>query len=58
MLLVASNTPLEPIETLTHALHNLAGLDEKEFKGPNHFVLGQDTWKEDADFILEWLNKL
>ncbi|MFT3794852.1 alpha/beta hydrolase [Flavobacterium sp.] len=28
----------------------------KEFPGRNHFVLGQPTWKEDADFILEWLN--
>ncbi len=31
--------------------------DYKEFDGRNHFVLGQATWKEDADFILEWLNK-
>ncbi|SFM87825.1 Lysophospholipase, alpha-beta hydrolase superfamily [Chitinophaga sp. YR627] len=31
--------------------------DYKEFKGRNHFVLGQPTWKEDADYILEWLNK-
>lgn len=29
----------------------------KEFKNRNHFVLGQDSWKEDADFILNWLNK-
>jgi pimeloyl-ACP methyl ester carboxylesterase len=29
----------------------------KEFKGRNHFVLGLSTWKEDADFILEWLAK-
>ncbi len=27
----------------------------KEFKGRNHFVLGQPTWIEDADFILYWL---
>ena len=27
------------------------------FKGRNHFVLGQPTWKEDADYILDWLNK-
>lgn len=27
----------------------------KEFKGRNHFVLGQPTWKEDANYILEWL---
>ncbi|GAB4006364.1 alpha/beta hydrolase [Spirosoma migulaei] len=31
--------------------------DYKEFKGRNHFVLGQPTWKEDADYILSWLNK-
>lgn len=29
--------------------------DYKEFKNRNHFVLGQDTWKEDADYILNWL---
>jgi alpha-beta hydrolase superfamily lysophospholipase len=32
--------------------------DYAMFKGRNHFVLGQPTWKEDADFILDWLNKL
>ncbi|WP_128544622.1 alpha/beta hydrolase [Larkinella soli] len=30
-------------------------LDYKEFPGRNHFVLGQKTWKEDADYILNWL---
>ncbi len=30
--------------------------DYKEFKGRNHFVLGQPTWKEDAAYILKWLN--
>lgn len=30
----------------------------KEFPGRNHFVLGQPTWKEDADYILDWLNKV
>lgn len=30
-------------------------LDYKEFKGRNHYVLGQPTWKEDAGFILTWL---
>lgn len=29
----------------------------KEFPGRNHFVLGQPTWKEDADYILNWLDK-
>jgi len=29
----------------------------KEFAGRNHFVLGQLTWKEDADYILSWISK-
>jgi pimeloyl-ACP methyl ester carboxylesterase len=29
----------------------------KEFEGRNHFVLGQPTWKEDADYMLEWIDK-
>ncbi len=32
-------------------------LDYKEFEGRNHYVVGQPTWKEDADYILEWLAK-
>lgn len=32
--------------------------DFKEFAGRNHFVLGQKTWKEDADYILNWLQRL
>ncbi len=32
--------------------------DYKVFEGRNHFVLGQPTWREDADYILEWLSKL
>ncbi|CAG4990609.1 hypothetical protein DYBT9275_00569 [Dyadobacter sp. CECT 9275] len=31
--------------------------DYKEFAGRNHFVLGLPTWKEDADYILEWLGQ-
>ncbi len=31
-------------------------LDYKEFPGRNHFVLGQPTWKEDADYILGWID--
>ena len=31
-------------------------LDYKEFEGRNHFVLGQSTWKEDADYIINWIN--
>jgi len=33
-------------------------LDYKEFPGRNHYVVGQPTWKEDADYILEWLAKV
>ncbi|MGC4100929.1 alpha/beta hydrolase [Ferruginibacter sp.] len=36
---------------------NSSVTDYKEFKGRNHFVLGQPTWKEDADYILEWITK-
>lgn len=32
-------------------------LDYKEFTGRNHFVLGQNTWKEDADYILDWIKR-
>src|SRR5262245_1921034 len=32
--------------------------DYKEFPGRNHFVLGQSTWKEDADYIFDWLKAL
>ena len=31
--------------------------DYKEFPGRNHFVVGQPTWQEDADYILEWLGR-
>jgi pimeloyl-ACP methyl ester carboxylesterase len=30
-------------------------LDYKLFPNRNHFVLGLPTWKEDADFILNWM---
>lgn len=33
-------------------------LDYKEFSGRNHFVVGQPTWKEDADYILNWIKNL
>ena len=32
-------------------------LEYKEFEGRNHFVLGLPVWKEDADYILNWLAK-
>lgn len=33
-------------------------LTYKEFPGRNHFVLGQSTWHEDADFIVDWLEEV
>jgi len=38
-------------------INNGSVLDYKEFDDRNHFVLGQPTWKEDANYILSWLNK-
>lgn len=38
--------------------HRQSVTDYKEFAGRNHFVLGQPEWKENADFILSWLNKI
>ncbi|MDB5267401.1 MAG: hypothetical protein JWP58_441 [Hymenobacter sp.] len=32
-------------------------LDYAEFAGRNHFVLGQPTWREDADYIINWLEQ-
>lgn len=32
--------------------------DYKELTGRNHFVLGQPTWKEDAAYIADWIEKL
>lgn len=32
-------------------------IDYMEFPGRNHYVVGQPTWKEDADHILGWLAK-
>lgn len=32
--------------------------DYATFKGRNHFVFGQPTWKEDAEYILNWIDKL
>lgn len=29
----------------------------KEFVGRNHFVLGSPTWREEADYIISWINK-
>ena len=32
--------------------------DYKEFPGRNHFVLGQSSWREDADYIHNWLDNM
>lgn len=32
-------------------------LEYKLFQGRNHYVLGLPTWKEDADYILDWINR-
>lgn len=32
--------------------------DYKEFKGRNHFVLGQPDWEEEAEYILSWIQNL
>ena len=37
--------------------HSNSVTDYKEFEGRNHFVLGQSTWKQDADYILEWIGR-
>jgi pimeloyl-ACP methyl ester carboxylesterase len=38
--------------------HAASVTDYQEFKGRNHFVLGQPGWQENADFILNWLAKI
>lgn len=39
-----------------YSQNNGSVTEYKEFPGRNHFVVGQSTWKEDADYILNWLN--
>jgi len=45
------------IRNYNRYVQNRSVLDYKEFAGRNHFVLGQSTWKVDADFILDWIEK-
>ncbi len=40
-----------------YAKNNGSITDYKEFKGRNHFVLGQPIWKEDAEYIYNWINR-
>jgi hypothetical protein len=32
-------------------------VDYKDFEGHNHYVLGLPTWKEEADYILDWIDR-
>ena len=32
-------------------------VDYKEFPGRTHFIIGQDNWREVADFTLDWLGR-
>jgi len=36
---------------------NTSVTDYKEFPDRNHFVLGQSSWKEDAEYVLNWISK-
>jgi len=38
--------------------HKDSVTDYAAFRGRNHFVLGQPTWKEEADHILHWIEKV
>ena len=40
-----------------YAKDNGSVTEYKEFPGRNHFVVGLSSWKEDADYILQWLSK-
>lgn len=33
-------------------------IEYRDFKGRNHFALKQSTWRKDADYILEWIDKI
>lgn len=40
-----------------YAKDNGSVTDYKEFEGRNHFVVGLPTWKENATYIYDWLQK-
>lgn len=40
-----------------YSQNNGSVTEYKEFAGRNHYVLGQNTWTEDADYILEWIGR-
>ncbi|UOQ69212.1 alpha/beta hydrolase [Hymenobacter volaticus] len=40
-----------------YANYNESITDYKEFAGRNHLVLGLPTWRESADFVLDWLGR-
>lgn len=33
-------------------------IEYKDFPGRNHFAMAQPNWKEDADYILEWITRV
>lgn len=37
--------------------NNPSVTDYKEFAGHNHFVFGRSTWKENAEYVLEWIGR-
>jgi pimeloyl-ACP methyl ester carboxylesterase len=41
-----------------HYKHHGSITDFKEFKGKNHFAPGQSAWREEAAFILQWIDTL
>jgi pimeloyl-ACP methyl ester carboxylesterase len=62
LLFVAGSTDHIMPASLNHSnyqrykKHAHSQTDYKEFVGRNHFVLGQPTWREDADYVLAWLS--
>lgn len=40
-----------------YAQNNGSVTEFKEFAGRNHFVVGQPTWRENADYILDWIER-
>ncbi|MBP0904303.1 alpha/beta fold hydrolase [Mariniflexile gromovii] len=38
--------------------HTGSVTDFKEFEGKNHYVLGLPSWKDEAEYTLDWIHKL
>jgi hypothetical protein len=46
------------VRTNYRKYHNSPSVtDYKEFPGRNHFIIGQKSWEEVADYCLEWLSQ-